>query len=408
MTSVNWFLTVCGISHKTSSIEQREPLQLGHDQIAKANAIFSNLPGVMESVIVSTCNRVEFYFVSNGSESPFETVKLFYKEYKDIDISNLADNFYTKKGSHTASHLFKVSAGMDSMVFGESQILGQVKDAYSSACSVRAVGKIIHRLFHQAFRVGKQVRTDTEMGKGACSVSSAAVALLRDNIGESDTPSILFIGINQMIALAASGLRKIENARFIFANRKVEKAIEFAARYNAEGHPLGKLANLIPEADIIVSCTGSELPIITEKLMDDIIVTRAGRFGADNKKLIIMDMAVPRDVEIDKSYNPAITVFDLEDIHEYVNSQQSRKEAEIPKAQEIVDRRLGEFNYWFDHVRHEPIYNGLDGAFEAIRSQEMSGILKKLTPELRDDVDKITKRMVNRLLQIKVRTSGKE
>lgn len=407
MTSVSWFLTVCGISHKTSSIEQRELLQLGHEQIAKANAVFSNLPGVMESIIVSTCNRVEFYFVSNGNENPFETIKLFYKEYKDIDISNLTENFYSKKGPHTASHLFKVSAGMDSMVFGESQILGQVKDAYSSACSVRAVGKIIHRLFHQAFRVGKQVRTDTEMGRGACSISSAAVALLKDYIHDFEKPSILFIGVNQMIALAASGLSKIENARFVFANRTVEKAVEFAAKYNGEAHSLGELSNLIPQVDIIVSCTGSELPIITGEMMDDIFAKSAGRFGANKKKLIIMDMAVPRDVEIDKSYNPAVRVFDLEDIHEYVNNQQSKKEAEIPKVQEIVDRRLGEFNYWFDHVRHEPIYNGLDGVFETIRSQEISVILKKLPPELRDDVDKITKRIVNRLLQIKVRTSGK-
>jgi glutamyl-tRNA reductase len=408
MTSTKWYLSVCGINHKLSSTEQREPLQIGRDQMAGANATFGGQAGVMESVIISTCNRVEFYFVSNSERSPFDIVKQFYMDFKGLDISDLQEMFYVRKGSHTASHLFKVSAGMDSMVLGEDQILGQVKEAYSSACSVKVVGKVIHRLFHQAFRVGKQVRTDTEMGGGACSVSSAAVGLLKDRMGDLEKPSILFIGVNQMIALAASGLSKIEDAEFVFANRTHEKAVSLAGKYNAEGHPLTSLPDLLPTADIVVSCTGSEYPIITEAMMDGIIAHNGGRFGEDGRVLTIVDLAVPRDVEFDGSCYSAVDVLNMDDIKEYVNNQEIKKQAEIPKAQEIIDRRLGEFVYWFDHVRHEPIYNGLDDSFETIRRQEISLILKKLPSELREEVDETTKRMVDRLLQIKVRTSSKE
>jgi glutamyl-tRNA reductase len=169
---------------------------------------------------------------------------------------------------------------------------------------------------------------------------------------------------------------------------------------------LSKLPDLLPEVDIVVSCTGSESPIITRRMMDDVIAENTQRFGPDRNRLIIMDLAIPRDVEFDRSYHTAVEVLNLEDVNDYVGDQRSRMRAEEPKAEEIIDRRLDEFIYWFDHVRHEPIYNGLGDAFENVRSREMSQLLKILPSELRDEVDKTTRRMVNKLLQIKVRPSG--
>jgi glutamyl-tRNA reductase len=188
----SWNLIVCGINHGNSTSEDRGPLQIGNDDIARAHSVFSSLPGIMESTILSTCNRIEFYFIKDNESEPFEILRSL---LKNLDVTPLRDKFYIKKGKHVAEHLFKVSAGMDSMVLGENQILGQVKAGYSSACSVKAAGKIIHRMFHQAFRAGKQVRADTEMGKGACSVSTAAVGLAKSKIGKSDRPDILFIGV---------------------------------------------------------------------------------------------------------------------------------------------------------------------------------------------------------------------
>ncbi|MFH1373628.1 MAG: glutamyl-tRNA reductase [bacterium] len=399
MATNNWQLTVCGISHRTSSLAEREPLQIGHDEIAAAQSTFRGLPGVMESIIVATCNRVEFYSVAERQASPFKTATSFYQAIRGIDISNLEEKFYTRRSKHAADHLFRVTAGLDSMVLGENQILRQVKDAYSSACAVKATGKVIHRLFHQAFRIGKQVRTDTEMGQGACSVSSASMEMLRHKIGDLKAPIVLFVGINQMIHLAANGLNRPDGAKFLFANRTVEKAVEFAGRYGATGHSLQELPHLLGRADLVVTCTGSTRPVITREMIDIVMAARTDR------RLTIMDMAIPRDVEIAKDHHADIDLFDLEDVQAFVRNQQKKREKAIPQSEEIVQYRLDEFMYWFDHVRHEPAYNGMGSSFEAARQQELGDVLAKLSPELRREVDDASRRLMTRLLRIKTTTT---
>ncbi len=393
----DWQLVACGINYKSSTLAQREPLQIGHDDMAEANSVFSNLPEVKESAIVSTCNRVEFYFVTDREHQPIDIVEKFYKRFGNIDIPKIKEHFYIKRNRHAAAHLFRVAAGIDSMVLGENQILGQVKDAYSSTCAVKASGKIIHRLFHQAFRVGKMVRTDTEMGKGACSVSSAAAELLKTKINGTGRPNVLFIGINQMIDLAASNLYRMDINRFRFANRTPEKAIAIAAKYNARGFSLDRLPHLIQEADVVISCTGSDRPVITRSVLDGILSSEPG------KKLIIMDMAVPRDVDIEKDFNENIDILDIEDVQQFVKDQQTRRELAVPDAEKIIERKLDEFIYWYNHVRYEPIYNGLDGLFESIRQQEMAGVLDELDPETRTRIDSATKDLTNKLLQVKLK-----
>jgi glutamyl-tRNA reductase len=395
MTPTNWHLALCGINHKTSSLESREPLQIGHHEIARANALFAELPGIQESLIISTCNRVEFYFVAKKSEDAFEFVRSFYDKLKNIDILAYKDIFYCRKNNHVVNHLFNVAAGIDSMVIGENQILGQLKEAYSSACAVKAAGKIIHRLFHQAFRVGKLVRSETEMGKGACSVSSATVEFLKAKMEKIGNPSILFIGINQMIALAASNIARFEHKKLMFANRTEGKAVEFAAKYNATGHALAEIPSLLKTADIVITCTSADMPIISKETIDDYLSANPDR------DLTVMDMAVPRDVEINKSYHPNILVYDLEDIKSFISVQQRNRELAIPQAQEIIERKLSEFKYWFDHVQHEPVYNGLAEAYEEVRRQELSGILKILPPETHKDIEAATKNMVKKILQLK-------
>lgn len=399
MTPGNWQLVVCGINHKTLTLKRREPLQIGRDEIAEAMAVFGNLDGIMESVIVSTCNRIEFYFVAKKTTVPFEPVKIFYQHFKKLDISDLTDSFYSKKNKHVVNHLFSVASGIDSMVLGETQILGQLKDAYSSACAVKTTGKIIHRLFHQSFRVGKMVRTETEMGKGACSVSSAAVDFLKLKIDKLKKPTILFVGINQIISLAASKLKKLNNNKMMFANRTLNTAVEFATRYNGTGHSLDELKPLIGTADIIITCTGSKEPVITKEIIDGYLNSFPDR------KITILDMAVPRDVEIDNDYNSAIQIYNLEDINQHVKLRQQQRELAIPQAQEIINRKLSEFQYWFDHVIHEPLYNGIDEAYEDIRQKEIIKILEKLPSEFHEEVNKATRRMVDKLLQIKIRKS---
>jgi glutamyl-tRNA reductase len=396
-----WRLVMCEVSHKTSSLEERERLQLSGDEAARANALFGGLPRVMESVVLATCNRVEFYFVAAREEAPFDIVAEFYRNFRDQDISSYQRVFLTRKGTDAIDHLFQVAAGIDSMVLGENQILGQVKDAYSSACAVKSVGKVLHRLFHQAFRVGKQVRSDTEMGQGACSVSSAAIEMLQSRLGTTERPSILFVGVNQMIELAASRLMKAHHSRFYFANRTVEKAVKFAERFDGEGFGLESLCDLLPAVDVVVSCTSSADAVISKELIERSMERRA------SAKQVLVDLAIPRDIDFPKGADPSVEVYDLEDIKRFQRGQQEIREKAIPHAREIIDQRMSEFNYWFDHVKLEPIYNGASTSYEDIRREEIEPIIRKLPPPLQEELDEASRQLVERIVRAKARDSQK-
>lgn len=401
MARGNWRLVLCGINHQTSTVEQRERLSFGHDAIAKAQASFGECEEVLEATIVSTCNRVEFYFLTGRTTDPFEVVRAFYADTYGLDIAPLNDRFYLKNGREAVEHLFRVAGGLDSMVLGENQILGQVKDAYSSACAVKAAGRVIHRLFHQAFRVGKQIRADTEMGKGACSVSSAAMELLRTRLDRIEDPCVLFIGVNQMIALAASNLSREHHGPFLFANRTPEKAVALAGRYEGEGCGLDDLPSLVSQADVVITCTGSEQPLISSPVMAAAMAKDPGR------KLVIMDMAVPRDVEFEQNGFPGVEVYDLQDVQAHVEDQQQRRAAAIPQAEEIVARRTDEFFYWYDHVRRQPTPRGIEALFESARQAELAEIRKDLPADVRDQLDDATRRLVKRLIRETAKTCSK-
>ena len=401
----NWHLLLCGINHENSSSEDRGGLQVVSDEIAEAHALFASLPGVMESTILSTCNRIEFYFVRETDHDPFELIQLFYKQFKNLDISNLCDKFYVKKGRHVARHLFEVSAGMDSMVLGENDILGQVKAAYSSSCSVKTAGRVIHRMFHQAFRAGKQVRTDTEIGRGICSVSTAAAALAKSKLEESSRPDILFIGINKMIALAASAFDRNHHGRFIFANRTASKIKDISNKYGAESHSLNDLPELIAGADIIFTCTGSSNPVITNEILQKAIELNNNRFEKLSRKLIIIDIAVPHDLEDGVEVHPPLEIYRLEAIESYLKDQQERQRLAIPQAKAIVEKLMGEFAYWYNHVKFEPVYNGLGKTFEEIRKQEMDRVMNLVPENIRIEIEKATDRLTSRLLHLKARVS---
>jgi glutamyl-tRNA reductase len=397
MATANWHLYVCGINHKTSSAGEREPLQLSRDGMAAANSSFGSLRGILETAIVSTCNRIEFYFVADRTEDPFESAKLFYQQEKGANIESNRKAFYAKKDRHAADHLMRVAAGIDSMVIGENQILGQLKDAYSLACSVKSAGKVIHRLFHQAFRAGKQARTDTEIGTGICSVSGAAMEIVAKKFGRFNKPAVLFVGVNQMIALSAKSISSMNCGRLIFANRTFEKAAELARKYDAEAYPLDMLDRLLPQVGIVVSCTSAQEPIITRNMIN-------GSFRAvAAKSMLMVDLALPRDIELQNGDINGIEVIDLDYVKNYLKDHRQRNEEAIPQVEEIIQRRVDEFMYWCDHVRNEPLYNGLGEHAEALKRQELAAVLPKLTPELREEVDRAVARIIERLVNTKLR-----
>lgn len=400
MTGTKWQLVVCGVNHKCAPLEEREPLQIGSEALPRAVARLGTLPGVMESVIVSTCNRVEFYMVLDASRDALATVRAFYEAFAAPAEVRLPGGFYVHREREAARHLFRVAAGLDSLVVGENQIVGQLKSAYSSSCAVKGAGKLIHRLFHQAFRVGKAVRTDTAMGKGACSVAGACAALLRPRLALAGAPAILFVGVNQMIALAASYLSKSGCGRMIFANRTREKAVEIAAGYGGSAHGLDELPELLAGADFVVTCTAAPHAVIDEAMLLGALAARNG------KKLTVMDMAVPRDVEYGGAERSDLEIIDLDHLKRFIESRQQEAYEAVPAAEAIVEQKLNEFMYWYSHVVEEPIYNDVEARFEAIRREEFGPLLAGLDPELQGAVEMASRRLVNRLMQIKIRTEA--
>jgi glutamyl-tRNA reductase len=394
VTVGNWQLVLCGISHKTASLEQRESVQIAREELPSANACLRSLPELSESLVLSTCNRIEFYCILDSARDPLDAIAEFYAKFRSLDAAPVRGLFYVKEGMAAAEHLFRVAAGIDSMVLGENQILGQVKEAYSSACAVQGAGKILHRLFHQAFRIGKQVRTDTEMGRGACSVSSAAVEMLSHKIAAIAAPSILFIGANQMIGLAAMKLARVECVRLAFANRSPAKAAHLAAKFGGEGHGIDRLTDLMADADVVISCTSSPGPVISRRMLDE----QCGR--RKRGRCVLMDLAIPRDIDCEHKCGDGYEVFDLEDVKRFVESQQNRRADAIPQAEEIIDHRLREFAYWYEHVQHEPVYCGNGRALESVCREELAPLIQKLTPELRAELERTSRRLVERVLQI--------
>jgi len=400
MNSSSKRLVVCGVTHQTTNLEEREPLGINRDDLARANSLFASLPTVQEGLIVSTCNRVEFYFVTGRDQEPLDSVTAFYKAFNNLDLAPFRDLFETKIASHAAQHLFRVVSGIDSMVVGETEIFGQLKEAYGSACAVKSAGKVIHRLFHQAFRAGKQVRTDTEMGKGACSVSTAAVELLREKFSTDERPSLLFIGVNKMIRMASTRCRRIHHKDCRYVNRTLDKAKAFARKFDGEAYGLERLDELLVLTDVVITCTSSPEPIINAEMIDTAVARRDGR------RLTILDLAIPRDVDYPKPGVSTVEVLDLEDIKAFVDRQQQKRQEAIPQAEKIIEQRLKEFNYWWRHVKEEALYNGNGGRIAAIVTDELNSVLDKCPPELRNELSLMARRIAERAARVGSRNTS--
>jgi len=393
-------LVLVGINYKTSSLEEREPLQFEREELPRVDDLLISTAGVMEAVSICTCNRIEFYLVLRDTVSVFGVVAEMYRKFRDVDVSVLREKFYERTEAHAARHMLRVAAGLDSMVLGETQIFGQIKEGYSLACSVKSAGKILHRLFHQAFRTGKRVREQTTIGRSAVSVGGVAARVARERLSENPNPAILFVGANEMISLAAEHLRKAGYHRFVFANRTLEHAGKLADAFGGESFSLDDLGRRIGSADAVVVCTGAATPVVTRAMIE-----KAFAAVPDGKQLLIMDLGVPRDVQEEVGELAGVSLLDLDDLHQELNSGLAERATAIGPAEEIVEATLSQFLYWYEAVRLEPIYNGLGEAFEKIRAEELAGIGDECSPECREAVDRFSIRLMRRLLQAACRRS---
>lgn len=331
-------LLAIGLNHKTAPIEVRERLTFGPDIIAGALRDLKGRPGINEAVVLSTCNRTELYCaVADGGE---ETVRAWLGGFHGIDSERLNPYLYAYAERDAIAHLLRVASGLDSMVLGEPQILGQVKSAYQTAADCTATGKLLCRLFQHAFSVAKTVRTDTAIGSSPVSVAFAAVSLARQIFSDLSKQTAMLIGAGETIELAARHLYQNGIGRIIVANRTVERAHELASQFDGFAITLTEITNHLAGADIVISSTASPLPVLGKGAVERALKARRRR------PMFMVDIAVPRDIEPEVASLNDVYLYTVDDLQGVVDEGlRSRQEAAI-QAEEIIALHAEEFMAW--------------------------------------------------------------
>ena len=379
-------IVVIGISHKTSTVSEREKFQINKKELHNALDYFKTRNEVEGTVIISTCNRLEFYFVIKPNVNPFSIVNEFYCDNGFINAPLNQNIFYKYNGIEAVKHLFRVVAGLDSMLMGEYQIQGQIKDAYSLACSISTADKILHKLFHAAFRTGKSVRNETKIGSGKQSISGIACQVIKEKVHKEDVVTI--IGVNQNTKIIADYLYKSGFSHLIFVNRTLYKAEELAEKYKGLAFSLDRIEDPLISSRCIFSCTGAAGFIISPDVINTV-------YRKSNSPKLIIDMAVPRDVNTNGLIKD-IEVIDLEGLKTFLDKQEKEISLDLNKAEKIISVEANVFEAWNDSQKDEYLGYFAEKA-EKLRLQ----LLEENRLQISDDelllLDKFSRSLLHRL-----------
>ncbi len=331
-------LLALGINHHTAPVEIRERVTFSPAQIEQALQQARALPGVDEAVIVSTCNRTELYCAV--SEDYPDSLPGWLADFHGLEDAELKPYIYQHRDEEAVQHLFRVASGLDSMVLGEPQILGQLKSAFETACSVSGVKTLLGRLFQHGFTVAKKVRTDTEIGSNPVSVAFAAVSLSKQIFGDLQPLHALMIGAGETIELAARHLRSQNIGGLTIANRTVERAENLAAELGGEAISIGQIPEHLPRADIVISSTASQLPILGKGATETALKKRRHR------PIFMVDLAVPRDIEPQVSELDDVYLYTVDDLQEVIEENRRSREQAAQEAMDIIEVEVRHFGLW--------------------------------------------------------------
>jgi len=403
-------LILVGLSHKTAPIEIREKLTFPANRQADALSRLTCRDDVLEAVIVSTCNRTEIYAVTTADSGGADAIIDFVADYHDLDRHELVRYLYISEGESVVRHLFRVVASLDSMVIGEAQILGQVKEAYDHGFENAATGRIFNKLFRQSFEVGKRVRTETAIGESAVSISYAAVELAKKVFESLDGRTILVLGAGKMSELTAKHLVSNGVKRTLVANRTYERAVELAERFDGEAIRYDDLFTRMREADIVISSTAATHYVIKREDVAANLKARGGR------PLFLIDIAVPRDIDPEVNDLKGVFLYDIDDLSGVVESNLEDRMREARRAETIIDEELGEFEAWLESMEVVPTIAAIRAKAEAVRAEEMAKALRRLgglSEKELATVEALSTSLVNKLLhgptaRLKVAAGTKE
>jgi glutamyl-tRNA reductase len=392
---VNESLLALGVSHKTAPVALRERLALPEGRATRILADLTSHAEIHEAVAISTCNRTEVYLVAGD---PVEAENLVLGELSrqaGIRPTELLGRLYSLRGADAVRHLFSVAAGLDSMIVGEAEVQGQVKRAYELALVEGATGPISNRLFRDALAAGKRVRTETALGRPRVSVSSVAVDLARDVLGDLETRRVLVVGAGENGELTAKALAD-RGVRTVFvANRRYDRAIGLAQRFGGDAVRFDDLPAELVNADIVVACTSSPHVILGADELALVTEQRGGR------PLLLIDIAVPRDIDPRVRELPGITLFDMDDLQRTVARNLDVQEAETSRARTVIEDELQRFDRWLSTLDVVPTITALRERGEQVVQQvlrENEGRWESLSEADRERVELMARAVVNRLL----------
>jgi len=388
-------LLLLGVSHRTAPVELRERLDFSSRDVGAAVESLSAHSSAAESVVLSTCNRSEIYVAGDDPLRARDEIETFLSDYHQVPRDVFRPHLFVYDDVEAARHLFRVASGLDSLVVGEPQILGQVKSAFQTASERRCTGPLLNKTFHWAFGVGKRVRSETALGEGAVSVSFAAVSLARKIFGRLDGRRVLVVGAGEISALTAQHLRSHGVEEIAITSRTAAHAEALAAEVGGHAVPWASLRQAMGSADIVLTATGSQRPIIVREDVEMVL----GRKRAE--PLFIIDVAVPRDVDPAVSEIEQVFLYNVDDLQSIVQENLARRGAEIARAEAIVDEELARFTAWQRSRRAIPTVVALRQRFEDIRLAELRRLdsrLSGLPPEARARIDEVTRLIVEKLL----------
>ena len=394
-------IVVVGLNHKTAPIDLLERLSIGADDLPKALHQLCTYEHILESLVLSTCNRIEVYAVVSKFHGGAQDIRNFFAEFCHVAPEDFSDHLYTYHDDGAVRHLFRVAAGIDSMVVGESEILGQVRRAYQAAEEEGTVHRVLGAALRQSFRVGKRARTETAVGRNPVSISSAAVELAKSAFsdGTLDGKEIVVVGAGKMGRLAADALASSGARKVTVVNRTEERAQALADALDVESLPFERLQDAVSGADIVICSTTAPQPVIGKQLIEDAMADR-------ERELFIVDIAVPRDVEPSVAEVDRVVLRDIDDLRGVVESGIGSRLGEISKVEDILSDELQRFLAWERTGEIAPTIAALVSQADEIRRAEMDTLKRKapeLTSEQLEAVEHLSRRIVSKLLHVPIK-----
>ncbi len=388
-------IIVLGLSHKTAPIEVREKISFpAADQASHLDSLLMS-PSVAEAAILSTCNRTELYAVVDDPDRGKNDLTAYLAEFSGFKREDLEKHLYSSTLDSAVHHLFRVVSSLDSMVLGEAQIQGQIKECYSVALEAESTGVIFNKLFANAIRVGKRARSETAIGESALSISSVAVELAMNVFEDLSGRTVLIIGAGEMSELTAQALKDKGVTAIVVANRTYERAEEFARKFGGRPARFEDFPAEMRTADIVVSSTGASGFVLTRDMMADVMR------GRKHRPIFLVDIAVPRDIAPDVDSLNGVFLYNIDDLQSVIASNLADREREAEKVESIIEEEVDAFTAWLGSLDIVPTIAALKKRAEEIRTAEVEKTLHKLdnlSDKEKNEINALAKVVLSKIL----------